>query len=49
MLSQRQYNIPLSGKKSPNTSGHILYKQLVLTRKNNLISFDINPIRSHSP
>ena len=49
MLSIRQYNIPLSGKKSPNTSGHIPYEHLVLTRKNNLIILNIKPIRCHSP
>ena len=49
MLSLRQYNIPLSSKKSPNASGHIPYKHLVLTRKNNLIILDIKPIRCHSP
>ena len=36
MLSLRQYNIPLSGKNSPNTSGHIPYRHLVLTRKKNI-------------
>ena len=49
MLSLRQYNIPLSGKKTHNTSGHIPYKHLVLTRKNNLIILNIKPIRCHSP
>ena len=49
MLSIRQNNIPLSGNKSPNTSGHIPYKHLVLTRKNNLIILNIKPIRCHSP
>ena len=49
MLSLRQYDIPLSGKKTPDTSGHIPYKHLLLTRKNNLIIFDIKPTRCHSP